>query len=139
MFEYFDKNPTLKKHKRGKNKGKPITKTDCVIRGMMQMLGKSWLETAKTLAERGYELGETQISNKTFESFLKPTGIDVYTYNTRGCRRYKTVAEFAKETAHSYKGYLVSVPHHVVYVKHGKYYDAWDSGKQTVRKIWELK
>lgn len=139
MFEYFDKNPTLKKHKRGRNKGKPIAKPDCVIRGMMQILDKSWLETAKLLAERSYELGETQTSRKTFESFLKPSGIDVYTRDGGECRRYKTVAEFAKETAHSYKGYLVSVPHHVVFVKHGKYYDAWDSGNQTVRKIWELK
>lgn len=138
MFEFFDKNPHQKFYTRGRNKGKLVSKTDCVIRAMMQILEKSWLETALLLTERGCQIGETQTACKTYETFLKPSGIKVMKEGMHG-RRYKTIREFAKETEHSYVGYIVHAPHHLVFIKHGKYYDSWDSGSETVRKIWVLK
>ena len=45
--------------------------------------------------------------------------------NKKGSKR-PTIDEFAK--AHKNGTYVVTVAHHVVCVKDGKYYDTWDSG-----------
>ena len=140
MFEQFNKNPGCKVYKRGKKKGQKEVKGDCVIRCMMLAWDTDWLTAAKRLAERSFELYDTQTSKEVYESFCTSPQIsakveDIFT----GRKRYKTVKEFAASTKGNAIGFIVHVPHHLVFVKDGKYYDAWDSGNETVRKIWKLK
>ena len=140
MFEQFNNNPGCRIYTRGKKKGKKEIKSDCVIRCMQLAWNTDWLTAAKRLAERSFELYEPQCANATFESFCEPTQIKAKTEDLfSGRKRYKTVKEFAESTKGHSIGFIVSVPHHLVFVKNGKYYDAWDSGRETVRKIWKLK
>lgn len=140
MFQQFNNNPGCRVYTKGKKKGKKEVKSDCVIRCMMQAWNVDWLTAAKRLAERSFELYETQNANPVWESFCEPVQIsakmtDLFT----GAKRYKRVKEFAKSTEGNSIGFIVSVPHHLVFVKNGKYFDAWDSGNETVRKIWKIK
>ena len=139
MWQQCNPNPIIKKYKKGKNKGKDILKSDCVIRAMSLIWNVDWMTTSKRLAERSFELAEAQTARPVYESFLKPSGIPVFIKDAFGRRRYMTVEEFAKSTEHKYGKYLLSTPHHLVCVHHGKYFDTWDSGDQTVRKIWIIK
>lgn len=140
MYQQFNNNPGCKIYKRGKKKGRKEVKSDCVIRCMMLAWDVDWLTAAKRLAERSFELYEPQIAKPVYESFCEPANIDAKTVDSySGRKRYKTVLEFAGSTKGNPTGFIVSVPHHLVFVKDGNYYDAWNSGFETVRKIWKLK
>lgn len=140
MFEKFNNNPGCKIYKRGKKKGQKEIKGDCVIRCMQLAWNTDWLTAAKRLAERSFELCDTQTSNAVYESFCESAKIDAKIEDSfTGRKRYKRVKEFAESTKGNGIGFIVSVPHHLVFVKNGKYYDAWDSGDETVRKVWKLK
>ena len=140
MFKQFNNNPKCKIIKRGKKKGQKEIKCDCVIRCMQLAWNTDWLTAAKRLAERSFELCDTQTSNAVYESFCESAKIDAKIKDSfTGRKRYKRVKEFAESTKGDSTGYIVSVPHHLVFVKNGEYFDAWDSGNETVRKIWKLK
>lgn len=140
MFKQFNNNPKCKIIKRGKKKGQKEIKCDCVIRCMQLAWNTDWLTAAKRLAERSFELCDIQTSNAVYESFCESAKIDAKIEDSfTGRKRYKRVKEFAESTKGDSTGYIVSVPHHLVFVKNGEYFDAWDSGNETVRKIWKLK
>lgn len=140
MFQQFNNNPGCKIYNRGKKKGQKEIKGDCVVRCMMQAWNVDWLTAAKRLAERSFELFDVQISNAVWQSFCEPTQFKAKTEEMfGGGKRYLRVKEFAKLTEGNAIGFIVSVPHHLVFVRNGKYYDAWDSGNETVRKIWKIK
>lgn len=77
-----------------------------------------WLTAAKRLVERSFELCDTQTSNAVYESFCESAKIDAKIEDSfTGRKRYKRVKEFAESTKGDSTGYIVSVPHHLVFVK----------------------
>lgn len=146
MFEYFEPNKMLKKYTRGKHKGKPKHASDCVVRCFAKAWGVDWRTAAERLFTKAMEIQRIPDEEDCWKSFLQPS--DKSQFVTKyGCRNgvwgdhkyYITVAEFAESTKGTRTKYILNCPQHLVCASNGKYYDAWDSGRLTVRKIFILK
>lgn len=118
-FEYFQPNKLDLKDERG----------DCQIRALCKALDKTWIEVFDIIVPicRKYQItsvfsgGASLAKTALAELGFTYTGVS----NKKGSKR-PTIDEFAK--AHKNGTYVVTVAHHVVCVKDGKYYDTWDSG-----------
>ncbi len=139
------------KYTRGRYKGKKYNRGDCVIRAFQLAWGlkgeNGWREAATRLFNRSLEVGDTQNGDETWQSFVIKAKNPRYAVdengneirNYYGKRRKFTIREFAEYTKHSRKGYIVASQKHLTYVKRGKYYDSWDSGRCKVCSSWVLK
>lgn len=122
-FEYFQPNKLDIKDTVG----------DCQIRALCKALDKTWVEVFDIVFPicREYQIMDIfSCDLKKTKNALAKLG---FTYtgisNKKGSKR-PTIDEFTKE--HKTGTYIVTVAHHVVCVKDGKYYDTWDSGYKSM-------
>lgn len=124
MYVFFNPNPA------GRTVG------DCVIRAICKATGESWDKTFVGLAVTGLDLADMPSANAVWGAYLHRKG-----YIRRAlldkCPECYTVRDFAAE--HPTGTYILALSGHVVAVKDGKYYDAWDSGAEMPLYVWTKK
>lgn len=101
---------------------------DCVIRAIAKATGKRWEDVFVALSLEGYFSGDWGNSNGVWDSYLRKIGFKRYILpNT--CPFCYTVADFARD--HTEGTYILGTGTHAVTVTDGgKYFDAWDSGRE---------
>ena len=108
---------------------------DCTVRAISLATEKPWREIYVALSAYGYMLCDMPSSNAVWGQYLNDLGYD-RDIASRTCPMC-TVAEFAERNN---KGvYILGTGTHVVCVKDGNYYDAWDSGDETPIFAWRKK
>jgi hypothetical protein len=101
--------------------------SDCVIRMLTLVTGKSWGQAYLDLAEKGLALGDMPSSNYVWVSYLLDLGFKRYSLpNT--CPDCYTIEDFAEE--HPNGLFVVATGSHVCTVIDGFYYDSWPSGRE---------
>lgn len=121
-YSYFNPNPA------GKQVG------DCTVRAIAKATTQSWEEVYAGLAVQGFQMADLPNANSVWGAYLRENGFsrsiipDTYT----NCY---TVADFAED--HPQGTYILALSNHVVCVKDGSYYDAWDSGTEIPLFYWE--
>lgn len=112
----FNPNP------QGKNVG------DCVIRAVSKALDIDWEKAFTEICLQAYMLSDMPSANHVWGAYLKNKGFKKYVL-PESCPDCYTIREFSSDRP---KGtYVVATGSHVVAVKDGDYYDAWDSGDET--------
>lgn len=112
MYKNFNPNPC------GKKVG------DCVIRGISILTDKSWNDVYMGLCLEGLKMCDMPSSNVVWHNYLLEHSF------TQKTIQPTTVKEFCKDNP---KGkYLLATGTHVVTIIDGNYYDAWDSGNETI-------
>lgn len=111
--------------------------SDCVVRALTKVTGKTWLEAFDELIPYAREMQSNPNSQRVYEAYLKDNGFE-YTgiSNKKGSKR-PTVDSFAKD--HKEGTYFVNVANHVVAIVDGCYYDTWDSGEKCLYGYWTKK
>lgn len=121
MYRYYNPNPLGKQA------------SDCVVRGISMITGQSWDETFLDICTVGYLTKEMPAVNKTWGTYLESKGFK-RTLLPDTCPSCYTIEQFAYD--HPRGTYLVTTGTHVVAVKDGDYYDAWDSGNEIPIYYW---
>lgn len=122
MYVYFNPNPA------GKSVG------DCVIRALSAATGLHWETVYLRLMVQGYQMSDLPSANAVWGAYLKRCGY-TRTALPDTCPECYTVRDFAEE--HPRGTYILALSGHVVAVRDGDYYDAWDSGSETPLYVWE--
>lgn len=120
-YRYFNPNPS------GKRVG------DCVIRGVSFLTGDDWEKTYLGIAIQGFEAFDMPSSNAVWAEYLRKRGYKRYVIPDT-CPDCYTVKDFCAD--HSRGIFLLATGSHVVAVKNGDYYDAWDSGNEVPIYFW---
>lgn len=112
---------------------KGIKVGDCVIRGLSKLLDLSWDKTYTEVMLKGFEMKDMPSANKVWGSYLKSKGYMRFNIpNT--CPDCYTVKQFCADNPNG--TFLLATGEHVVAVKDGFYYDAWDSGDEVPIYYW---
>lgn len=124
MYIHFNPNP------HGKYVG------DCVVRAICKLTNKDWDTVYAGISVKGLELKDLPNANYVWEAYLRDQGY-VKTLLPDTCPWCYTVKQFCIDFP---KGkYLVATGTHVVAIQNGDYYDAWDSGNETLTEYWRQK
>lgn len=106
---------------------------DCVIRAISFVTNQTWDETYVWIFVFGFDLKDMMAANQVWETYLTYKGF-VRTMLPDTCPSCYTVKQFTLD--HPYGIYLLATGTHVVAVKDGNYYDAWDSGNEVPIYYW---
>lgn len=109
---------------------------DCSVRAISKALNKDWETAYALIVVKGFEMGDMPSSNITWGSVLRQYGF-VRRAVDNTCPDCYTVADFCAD--HPEGTYVLGLDRHVVTVVDGDWYDAWDSGAETVIYYWERK
>lgn len=109
---------------------------DCSVRAICKALDKDWETAYALIVVKGFEMGDMPSSNITWGSVLRQYGF-VRRAVDNTCPDCYTVADFCAD--HPEGTYVLGLDRHVVTVVDGDWYDAWDSGAETVIYYWERK
>lgn len=109
---------------------------DCSVRAISKALDKDWETAYALIVVKGFEMGDMPSSNITWGSVLRQYGF-VRRAVDNTCPDCYTVADFCVD--HPEGTYVLGLDRHVVTVVDGNWYDAWDSGAETVIYYWERK
>ena len=109
---------------------------DCSVRAISKALDKDWETAYALIVVKGFEMGDMPSSNITWGSVLRQYGF-VRRAVDNTCPDCYTVADFCAD--HPEGTYVLGLDRHVVTVVDGNWYDAWDSGAETVIYYWERK
>ena len=120
-YKFFNPNPS------GKRVG------DCVIRAVSFLTEQDWEETYLRITLQGFEMFDMPSSNAVWAEYLHRQGYKRYVIPD-SCPDCYTVKEFCKDN--SFGKFLLATGSHVVAVKNGDYYDAWDSGNEVPIYFW---
>lgn len=107
---------------------------DCVVRALSKIMNQSWDKTYLELCVQGYLMGEWGNSNEVWDSYLKGCGF-IRRVIPNTCPNCYTIRDFCYD--HPYGEYILATGSHVVAVKYGNYYDAWDSGNEVPIYFYE--
>ena len=115
VWRQFNNNPT------GRNAG------DCAVRAVSVALDTDWETAYALIAMNGFLMGDVISSNSVFGSVLRQHGFSRYAIpNT--CPDCYSINDFADENPHGV--YVVGTGNHVVTIRDGVIWDAWDSSKE---------
>jgi hypothetical protein len=118
MFVFYNLNP------KEKNVG------DCVVRAISKALNLSWEKTYVLLCVQGLMCADLPSSNEVWSDFLKSKG-----FKRRTLDDAYTIEEFCEVFP---KGvYVVGTGSHAVAIVDGCFFDAWNSGRETVLYYFE--
>lgn len=107
--------------------------TDCTIRAISKLTGKSWEETYMDICAEGLIKADMPDANRVWGSYLRRNGYKRHALpNT--CPDCYTVEQFCAD--HPKGKYLLALEGHVVAVKDGNFYDTWNSGKEMPVYYW---
>ena len=120
-YGFFNPNPS------GKRVG------DCVIRGICFLTSQDWETTYFEIAILGYEMNDMPSSNAVWAEYLRRRGYKRYVIPDT-CPDCYTVKDFCRDNPHG--KFLLATGSHVVAVKDGDYFDAWDSGNEIPICFW---
>ena len=109
---------------------------DCVIRAIAVATGMTWDETYIVLSDYGMMLKNLPNANEVWGAYLKDQGFTRHVIPDT-CPDCFTVRDFCRENPVGV--FILCTGSHVVTVKNGDYYDAWDSGKETPQYYWKRK
>lgn len=125
MFIEYNTNPNKKRT------------TDCVIRGIAALTGRSWDSIFLEVMSEAFEQKDMPEMANVWGAVLRRNG-----YERKGlpntCPDCYTVVDFCRE--HPEGRYLLSIPGnnaHVVAVIDGDYVDIWNSGDLSPQFYWE--
>lgn len=107
---------------------------DCVIRGISYVTGQNWEGAYMDICLTGFKMSDMPSSNSVWSSYLASKGFARKLLPDK-CPMCYTVNDFCAE--HPEGTYLLGTGTHVVAVKDGDYYDAWDSGNEVPIYYWE--
>lgn len=97
---------------------------DCVIRAICKATNQVWEDAYIQVCLQGLRMADMPSSNPVWGEYLKSQGFEqVMIPNT--CPSCYTIDDFCKD--HPNGTYVVGTGTHVVCVKSGNAYDAWDS------------
>lgn len=100
---------------------------DCTVRAITKATGESWEEAYCGITLQGLLLKDMPSNSGVWGSYLKRKG-----FRRRAvpdtCPDCYTVEQFCED--HPEGLFVVAVHNHVLCVKDGNYFDAWDSGRE---------
>lgn len=117
-YIYYNPNP----------KGKLVG--DCVIRGLTKILNKSWNDVFLDIVTESFIEKDMPSSNNVWGRYLLKNGFRCDVIEDMDC----TIRDFCNQN--TYGTFLLATGTHVVAVKNGNYYDAWDSGNEIPVYCW---
>ena len=100
---------------------------DCVVRAISKVMDQSWENTYIDLCRQGMAMKDMPSSNSVFGAYLRSNGFRRFTIPDNFPESY-TIEEFCIDNPHG--EYLVCTGSHVVAVKDGCAFDAWDSTQE---------
>lgn len=108
--------------------------SDCVVRAIAVLTGKTWDEVYIELYTWGFVLKDMVQVNNLWGSYLRTNGFGrIILPDT--CPDCYTVRHFCFDYP---KGrYLLATGTHVIAVIDGNYYDTWDSGDEVPISFWK--
>ena len=118
MSHYIYVNPNPKDKKVG----------DCTVRAICLATDRSWEDVYLDICLEGYMLYDMPSSNDVWGTYLIGKGWKYHRLQDT-CPFCYTLNDFCDE--HPRGIYIVATGTHVICVKDGKYYDAWDSGDKV--------
>lgn len=122
-YTYYQPNPVKKR-----------VVGDCTIRAISKALDQTWHKTYVGLCLEGFRMGDLANSDAVWSTYLYKHGFRRNFIPDDGLGAY-TVSDFAKD--HPQGTFVLSMPgQHVVCVKDGNWFDAWDSGEETPTYFW---
>ena len=118
MYKYFNENPRGNYHA-----------GDCVIRAISKVTGKSWEEIYVARCAEGFYIGDWGNNNGAWDSYLRQQGFKRYIC-PNDCPYCYSVADFAAD--HPTGSYIAATGSHAIAVVCGDWWDAFDSGSETI-------
>lgn len=121
MFRFYNPNPAGK-----------LT-SDCVVRAICRVTGKSWDRVMAELYLFSMELKEMPSTNTLWREYLRSLGF-VRTAIPDTCPDCYTIKDFCED--HPQGTFILATGRHLVAVVNGDYYDTWDSGEKVPIYYW---
>lgn len=124
MYRYYNPSPV------GARTG------DCSVRAISKALDVDWETAYAMLVFQGFRSYDMPSSNAIIGAVLRGFGFSRKRLPDY-CPDCYTIEDFAKD--HPHGTYVVCTGNHVVCVKNGIVYDAWDSSQEVPQFYWERK
>ena len=105
---------------------------DCVVRALMIITGKTWLQCYDIVAATGREIRAMTDTWDTLDHVLQRVGYNYHPYNEG--EKSPTVAQFARE--HLKGIYILDMPFHVSPLKDGVNYDSEKVSRRKLLGYW---
>lgn len=106
---------------------------DCAVRALSKALGVSWESAYIMLAMNGLQMCDAMNADSVIGATLRQNGFERRAVPT-SCPDCYDVAEFCKEYPTGM--YVLFLGGHIVCVKDGDLFDAWDSSREVVQYFW---
>lgn len=122
MYVYYNPNPV------GRD-----SVGDCAVRAISRALNVDWDEAFDLLADVAKGMGDMPSSNSVISAVLRMHGFHRENL-PRFCKDCYSIRDFARDNPVGL--YVVGTGTHVVTIKNGDWYDAWDSADEIPQYFW---